>query len=96
LDWPAALQASLQCRGSLHVRKEIAEEARKLGVDIQRKRRRDTLHVAHHHRFANGNNREGDAAIVCRRRPFASIPLPGAELAIFPNDIWRLKAMPAA
>ena len=45
-------------------------------------------------RFANGTTVEGDAAIGCVGGRSRSIPLPGAELAIFPNDIWRMKAMP--
>jgi len=47
-------------------RKKLPEEARKLGVDIHEKRRRDTLHVAPPTiGFANGTTVEGDAAIVC-------------------------------
>jgi pyruvate/2-oxoglutarate dehydrogenase complex dihydrolipoamide dehydrogenase (E3) component len=34
LDWPAALRRLFNVVEALHVRKEIAEEARKLGVDI--------------------------------------------------------------
>lgn len=94
LDWPAALRRLFNVVEILHVRKEIAEEARKLGIDVHENVGEIRFMSPTTIGFANGTTVEGDAAIVCVGGRSRRIPLPGAELAIFPNDIWRMKAMP--
>ena len=95
LDWPAALRRLFNVVEALHVRKEIAEEARKLGVDGYAEILGEIRFMSPTTiRICKRNNRGRRCGDRLCRRPFAGIPLPGAELAIFPNDIWRMKAMP--
>jgi pyruvate/2-oxoglutarate dehydrogenase complex dihydrolipoamide dehydrogenase (E3) component len=94
LDWPAALRRLSNVVEALHARKEIADEARKLGVEVHENVGKICFMSPTTIRFANGKTVEGDAAIICVGGRPRIIPLPGAELAIFPNDIWRMKTLP--
>ena len=94
LDWSAALQRLSNVVEALHARKEIAEEARKLGIDVHENVGKTHFVSPTAIAFGNGVTVEGDAAIICVGGRSRSIPLPGAELAISPDDIWRMKALP--
>jgi pyruvate/2-oxoglutarate dehydrogenase complex dihydrolipoamide dehydrogenase (E3) component len=94
LDWSAALQRLTDVVEALHARKEIAEEARKLGIEVHEYVGRTRFVSPTTIAFANGVAVEGDAAIICVGGRARTSSLPGAELAICPNDIWRMKALP--
>ena len=94
LDWPSALQRLSNVVEALHARKEIAEEARKLGVEVHENVGKTRFVSPTAVAFANGMTVEGDAAIVCVGGHARMSRFPGIELAITPNDIWRLKALP--
>ena len=94
LDWPAALCRLSIVVEALHARKEIAEEARKLGVEVHENVGQTSFVSPTSIAFAHGRTAEGDAAIVCVGGRARRLPFPGAELAISPNDIWRLTALP--
>jgi pyruvate/2-oxoglutarate dehydrogenase complex dihydrolipoamide dehydrogenase (E3) component len=94
VDWPAALHRLSEVVEALHARKDIAEEARKLGIDVHENVGRTRLISPTAIAVGDGTIVEGDAAIICVGGRSRVIPLPGAELAIAPNDIWRLKALP--
>ena len=94
LDWPAALRRLSNVVEALHVRKEIAEEARKLGVVVYENIGKTHFVSPTTIVFADGTTVEGDAAIICVGGHSRIIPLPGAELAISSNDIWQMKALP--
>lgn len=94
LDWPAALCRLSIVVESLHARKEIAEEARKLGVEVHENVGQTRFVSPTSIAFAHGRTVEGDAAIVCVGGHARRLAFPGAEFAISPNDIWRLTALP--
>jgi pyruvate/2-oxoglutarate dehydrogenase complex dihydrolipoamide dehydrogenase (E3) component len=94
LDWPAALQRLSNVVETLHARKEIAAEARKLGIEVHENVGKTRFVSPASVTFGGNILVEGDAAIICVGGHPRTIPLPGAELAISPDNIWRMKTLP--
>ena len=93
LDCSAARQRLSDVVEALHTRKQIAEEARKLGICVYENVGQTRL-VSPTAVAFNGTIVEGDATIICVGGHARTLSLPGAELAVTLNDIWRMKSLP--
>lgn len=78
----------------LHQAKEIADQARLLGIEVHEHVGETRFVAPNRIRCANGLEVTGGKFIVCVGGHARELTIPGAELAVKLSDIWTLSALP--